>query len=397
MNLVIVIPYYAPAWSYGGPPKVVYEISKKLIQRGHSVTVFTTDAFEMDKRIDVRFKKMDGIDIYYLRNISNYLAWNQKIFLPVGLKKKLKDRIKQFDVGFISDLRTMQNAVAYRIFKKYRIPYVVSAYGSLPRVGGIKKYLKFIFDVLWGYDLLKSAYRVFAQTDHEKGEYQKLGVKEEKVEIVPLGIDYNSFQDSAYRKGLFRKKHKISEDDKVILFLGRIHYLKLTPVFIEAFKGLSDKYKNLRLVIVGRDDGYLDEVRKMLKKKGDRYIFVGPLYEKEKISAYIDADVFCLAPSHYEETSTAALESMACGTPVVITEQCEIPGLDDYGAGVTVKYNVNELYNALEKVIYHKVLGIDASEKAKMFIKQYHDWDAVIDKIEKSLFESVKNSRVQVG
>lgn len=392
MNIAVIISYYAPAWSYGGPPRIVYEISKKLIQRGHSVTVFTTDAFERDKRIDVRFKEMDGIEVYYLRNLSNSLAWNQKIFLPVGQKKRLKERVKQFDVGFISDLRTMQNAIAYRIFKEYKIPYIVSAYGSLPRVGSVKKYLKVFFDIIWGYDLLRSASKVFAQTEHESGEYLKLGVRKEKVEIVPLGIDFNSFQDSSSPKGLFRKRHKISEDDKVILFLGRIHELKFTPVFIEAFRKLSDKYKDLKLIIAGRDDGYLGEVKNRLKDKEGKYIFVGPLYDKEKISAYIDADVFCLAPSHYEETSTAALEALACGTPVVITEQCEITGLDEHGVGLTVKYNVNELQSALEKVLYHKILGVDMSEKTKMFIKQNYDWEVVIDKVEKLLDESSREA-----
>ena len=389
LSVAIVIAYYAPSWAYGGPPRIVYEFSRRLVQRGHSVTVFTTDAFEKDKRIDSNFSVIEGIKVHYLKNISNYLAWHQKIFWPIGQKKALEDRIGQFDLGFISDLRTMQNAVAYKVFRRYKLPYFVSVYGSLPRVGKVKKYLKFIYDTLWGYNIVRNAVKVFAQTDNEKKEYMKLGVRKENIEWVPLGIEYSEFDDIQIEKGIFRKKYAIPPEDKIILFLGRIHILKFTPVFIQAFKNLSDRHPGLKLVIVGRDDGYLDAAKRKLRDKEGRYLFVGPLYEKDKLSAYVDADVFCLAPSHYEETSTAALESLACGTPVVITEQCEIPGLEKSGAGVTVQYNVNELESALEKVLYQNSLGENVSAKAKIFIKQNYDWGEIINRIEDIFYGAI--------
>lgn len=382
LSVAIVIAYYAPSWAYGGPPRIVYEFSRKLVQRGHSVTVFTTDAFEKNKRIDTPYSVIEGIRVYYLRNYSNYLAWNQKIFWPRGQKKALEERIGQFDIGFISDLRTMQIASAYKVFRRYRLPYFVSVYGSLPRVGKIKKYLKFIYDRLWGYSILRNAVKVFAQTDNEKREYMKLGVKKEKIEWVPLGIEYSDFENVQIKKGAFREKYAIAPEDKIILFLGRVHILKFTPVFIQAFRNLSDRHPDLKLVIVGRDDGYLEAAKRKLKDKEDRYIFTGPLYDKDKVSAYMDSDVFCLAPSHYEETSTAALEALACGTPVVITEQCEIPGLGESGAGVTVSYDVRELESALEKVLYHHSLGGSVPEKAKNLIRQNYDWEKIIDRIE---------------
>ncbi len=382
LSVAIVIAYYAPSWAYGGPPRIVYEFSRKLVQRGHSVTVFTTDAFEKDKRIDRPFSMIEGIRVHYLKNYSNYLAWNQKIFWPRGQKKALEERIGQFDVGFISDLRTMQIASAYKVFRRYNLPYVVSVYGSLPRAGKVKKYLKFIYDWVWGYDILNNAVKVFAQTDNEKREYMRLGVKKEKIEWVPLGIEYSDFDNVQIKKGAFREKYAIAPGDKLILFLGRIHILKFTPVFIEAFKNLCDRHSDLKLVIVGRDDGYLDAAKGKLEDKEDRYIFAGPLYDKDKLSAYMDSDVFCMAPSHYEETSTAALESLACGTPVVITEQCEIPGLEESGAGVTVRYDVRELESALERVLYQRSLGEDVSEKAKKLIRQNYDWGMIINRIE---------------
>ena len=65
--------------------------------------------------------------------------------------------------------------------------------------------------------------------------------------------------------------------------------------------------------------------------------FVGPLYGRDRFAAYADADVFCLTPRHWEETSVAALEAAALGTAVVVTEQTDIPGIATSGGGFVVK------------------------------------------------------------
>ena len=92
------------------------------------------------------------------------------------------------------------------------------------------------------------------------------------------------------------------------------------------------------LAVVGRDDGQLDELRSRFASlfADGRVRFVGPLYGDERFAAYADADVFCLTPPHWEETSVAALEAAACGTPVVLTEQAEIPGIEAAGGGFVV-------------------------------------------------------------
>ena len=53
MKILQVISYFYPAWTYGGPVKTVYEISKQLVAKGHKVTVWTTDVYDRKRRLNV--------------------------------------------------------------------------------------------------------------------------------------------------------------------------------------------------------------------------------------------------------------------------------------------------------------------------------------------------------
>jgi len=52
MEILQVVPYFPPAYTFGGPVKVVYEISRELAKRGHDVTVYTTDVKDFNSRLE---------------------------------------------------------------------------------------------------------------------------------------------------------------------------------------------------------------------------------------------------------------------------------------------------------------------------------------------------------
>ena len=95
--------------------------------------------------------------------------------------------------------------------------------------------MKEIFDKLWGFDILHDASRAFALTEVEKEQYLKMGVSKDKIEIVPLGINLEEY-DNLPERGKFKSKHDISDDEKVILFLGRIHEIKGLDLLIKKFQ-----------------------------------------------------------------------------------------------------------------------------------------------------------------
>ena len=85
MKIVHIIPYFYPAWAYGGTCRAAWELARALVRKGQSVVVYTTDALDENSRSTPASVVVDGVEIHRVRNISNHLAW-RRAFLPFGLE-----------------------------------------------------------------------------------------------------------------------------------------------------------------------------------------------------------------------------------------------------------------------------------------------------------------------
>jgi len=392
MKILQVISSFPPAYAYGGPVRVAYEISKKLVEKGHEVTVYTTDVYDAHSRLKYKNPMwMDGIEVYHFRNINNGLAHKNLPIAPT-MALALNKNIRKFDIIHIHEYRTFQAILAHHYAKKYRVPYVLQPRGSLPRISKSKQ--KKLFDVLFGWAIIKDASKIIASSKLESDQYWDVfpDLEGEKIVHIPNGIDLETYQNLP-KKGEFRKKYSIAEDEKVILFLSRIHERKGADILIEAFSKLKNELEGVKLVIAGPDEGYLDRLKLKVNKlniEGD-VIFPGPLYEKEKLEAYVDADVFVLpSKDRYESFGNVAVEACACGTPTIVTNVC---GVSEWLNSVeSVEPEVNSLY---EKLL--EMLKISESERIKMGERAQHEvrnlsWENVVERIEK-IYQEILEGR----
>jgi glycosyltransferase involved in cell wall biosynthesis len=394
MKILIVIPYFAPAWAYGGPPKLMSEAASQLVARGHSVTVYTTDALDAAARVPVRKGMLNGVSVRYFANVSNRLAWQYKVFLPRGFAAAIRQTVAQFDVVHLCDLRTMQNWLAYRTALRAGVPYVLSAFGELPRATGIKRVLKWLYDLTGGYAQLRYASQAIAQTESEAQAYTQFGVSRGRIALVPLAIDMSEFE-SLPPRGTFRRAHGFPADAPLILFLGRIHAYKGLDLLLDAFAATARVVPEAQLAIVGRDDGYLTALQNHIVELNlaERVRFCGPAYGADRIAAYADADVFALTPSHAEETSLAALEACAAGTPVVVTRQAPIPWLDESEAGFTVSYEPAQVTDALRRLLTDAGLRARMGTNARRLAAARFDWPQVITQLENVYADAIGASQ----
>jgi glycosyltransferase involved in cell wall biosynthesis len=382
MKILQVTNFFKPSWESGGPARVVYGLSKKLMERGHEVTVYTTDGFKC--RLDIEKNKpvnVDGIRTYYFRNLSSYLAREMVLPIPYYLPMVARKEIIDFDVIHIHENRTLLAAVIHHYAKKYRVRYILQSHGSvLPTFQ--KQRLKKIYDIFFGCKILKEASKVIALTVAEAEQYKKMGVDEDKIEIVPNGIDLSVYENLP-KKGEFRGKYSISDDEKIILYLGRLHKIKGIDILVKAFADVSKELNNVKLVIVGPDDGFLPPLKKQIDDLniGDKILFTGPLYERDKLEAYVDADVYVL-PSVYEIFSVTVLEACACGTPVIVTDRCGIADFVDGRAGCVVGYDKDQLRDAIIKVLSNERLRRRFGETGKRLVNKEFGWDKIVGGLE---------------
>ena len=114
----------------------------------------------------------------------------------------------------------------------------------------------------------------------------------------------------------------------------------------------------------------------------------GPLYGRDKLEAYVDADVYVL-PSRYETFPMSVLEAVACGTPVILTEKCGIAEYFRDKVGPVVELDSNHLGEALLEMLLNQKRHSIFRENCKTVIEKLNISNTV-SRLEKVYEEIVK-------
>lgn len=302
-------------------------------------------------------------------------------YLPIVARREIKD----FDVIHIHEYRILLAVAVCHYAKKYNVPYILQPRGSVPTIS--KSRQKKLFDVLFGHAIINDASKIIASSKIESEQYWSVfpELNNEKIVHIPNGIDLETYQNLP-QKGEFKKKYSLNDNEKIILFLGRIHKRKGADMLIEVFSKLKNELEGVKLVIAGPDEGYLDKLKLIASKLNieSDVIFLGPLYEKDKLEAYVNADIFVLPSNSKEESfGNVVLEALACGTPVIITDNCGVSEWIGDKVGYMVKYDKKELKDAIFKILSDEELRRRFGEEGKRLVREEFGWGTIIGEIEK--------------
>ena len=393
MKILQVTNFFKPSWEAGGVARVAYEMSKHLVERGHEVTVYTTDGFK--SRLNVEKNKpvdVDGIKVYYFRNLLNYLVRKMLIATPYKLPSIVKKEIQNFDIIHMHEYRTFQNVIVHNYARKYDIPYVLQAHGSLPRIIE-KQRLKKLYDWVWGHKILKDASMLIAVSKEEAEYAQLMGVDGEKISVIYNGMDIESFRNLP-EYGRFKEKYGIK--GKMILYLGRIHKSKGIDIVINAYSQLIKEIdEDIAFVIAGSDDGYKAELEELIEKLNlhDKIKFTGFVDENDKISAYVDADLFVHTVRYMGGVGLTPLEAILCGTPVIVSAECgEV--IKEANCGYLVEYgDIDGLKERIKWVIKNPEEGKRKVERGKKYIEENLSWRDIVEKIERIYYKVKKEGQ----
>lgn len=376
----------------GGSTRVAYAISRELARRGHDVSVFSSDARDAYSRTKSGFQKLDGMKIYRFKNVAFRIFGRSKFFLTPEMVNALRREIAQFDVIHLHDYRTFQNIIVHHYAEKHRIPYILQAHGSLPRAAPMR-YGKWTYDVFFGQSLLQNASKLVSLNSAEAKQYESRGVPKDKIKIIPNGIDLTEYR-CLPAKGLFRRKFGIKGQQRIVLYLGRIHRTKGLDFLVEAFARIADKLGDVRLVFAGPDDGYLEKLRALIRvlKIENQVQFAGPLYGRSKLEAFVDADVYVL-PSRYETFPLTILEAYACCTPVVASRVDGLKDLvqEDVTGLLFDPGSVEQLAGCLFDLLSNNERACELGMEGRSFVEENFPLEKVVDRLEKVFAEASNN------
>jgi len=390
MHITFVIPYFYPALQYGGQPKSSYDLARALASRGHMITVLTTDSGG-DSRLALgpetpAVKTFEGIKVFYYRNLSNYLAFHHRIFLPLGMFRDMHRHLADCDIVHVHELRSLPTVAAYKAARKLPLPFLLSPHGGLQWLG--KRTAKLVFDRLWGRSILRYATKLIAVSSVEEKDARLFDVTEGQIRQLPNLIFPEDYSDLP-QPGGFRCLWKIREE-KIVLFLGRLHWIKGADLLIDALLHKSAGSENVHLVIAGPDDGQERELRRKLEgtELRKRTTFTGYLDHAAKLSAFVDSSVLVI-PSRSEVFAITALEALLCRQRVLLSSACGLFPLPGKQCGVWQfeSENVGDLSDKLVTLL-RETPG--QSSNGREFVIREFSPAAVAERAEKIYEEAIQ-------
>jgi len=373
VNILQVSYTYAHFVETGGPAVKVQAIAEGLAKRGHAVGVLTVSY----GRRELEQKAMGGVEIEYLRPWFRYRTFTiAPSVVPFCVK-----RLRGFDVVHVYGLYEMLGPIVGFFCRRRDIPYVLEPIG-MGRASGRSLGKKRMYNALFGRGLVGNAALIIATSEREQEELLEDGVPKDRLILRRNGVDVSQFNPPP-PQGRFRARAGIGQNEKVVIFLGRMAPIKNLDMLIEAFASFTNNDE--RLVLVGPDegDGYVDRLKSLAARLGldGRVHFAGPLYGQEKIEALADADTLVL-PSRSESFGMAALEAMACGKPVVVTEECGIAPYVKGRAGLVVRRETAAIAEGIRTVLEHPELASRFGKEGKTIAAQL-SWDEPVSQMER--------------
>ena len=373
---ILMLTWEYPPRVVGGIARVVYDLSHRLIKDGHEVTVVTYREGEAAYFEDDKGVKVYRIDNYMI-NPNNFIDWIMQ--MNFNMVTKVNQIIAEqggFDVIHAHDW-LVANA-AKSIKNSYNIPIVATIHATeAGRNSGIHdETQRYINDTEWM--LTYEATEVIVNSNYMKGEIQRLfGLPFEKINVVANGVNLNKFSGMD-RDYTFRRRYAM-DNEKIILFMGRLVYEKGIQHLIAAMPKVLAGYHDAKLVIAGKG-GMIDELRAEADSLGlgDKIYFAGYLGGKDVEKMYKAADI-SVFPSTYEPFGIVALEGMLAERPIVVSDAGGLGEIVEHKVTGMKSYcgNPNSIADSILELLFNPELCDNIVKNAKIKVKENYNWQKI--------------------
>lgn len=344
----------------------VYNLSKKLIERGHEITVITRGSLTRETDF------LDGIEILKVPFIPLYPF---HVTIHGFFVNKL---FKSMECGF--DIVHVHTPLPPII--KTSLPIVSTIHTSLREdarhieVVDLKSLSTKVLARLVSSPLVskqiensKEVITVSNSVAHELKAYYGL----DDAVVVGNGVNEKEFVPINEKK-----------EENFILYVGRLSYRKGLFDLLDAAIQILQHY-NVKFLLVGKGEleKKLDE-RTEKERLQDKIVLLGHVEREKLIQLYQNAMMFVL-PSHYEGLPTVLLEAMACGLPTVVTavSGCLDVIEDEHNGLLIPPKSPEKMAEAITQLIEDDKLRYTLGRNARVTIEGEYTWDSVTDRVEK--------------
>jgi glycosyltransferase involved in cell wall biosynthesis len=366
MKILQISPYFLP--HTGGVEQYVFNLSKFLVKNGHQVDVITSNC-----PIGPVNEKNNGMNITRLKCYGEILR-NPITLDSLFITKKIED----YDVINIHNIYAFSSIGLKK--NKFDTPIVLTHHGKLKFGTFFKDHFVHFYETSVGRKILKNVNYCIALNKSDAEFLSTLGMVQEKIHIIPNGIDISTFEKVHPNDTLSPRKSHGLDNKFVVLYVGEITERKGIKYLIGAMAEIRNQIssKDIALVIIGTGP-ILKNMQDLVKKLDleDYISFKGRVSFFELVEFYQTSDVYVL-PSLSEGMPTAILEALFFNLPVITTD---IPALkasfSDFVVFVSPE-SAEEIAEQILKLMVNHTIKSDS----RSYVELNYSWKILAKKYE---------------
>ena len=377
MKILHVVATLAP--SSGGPTSVLQGFATAQIRAGLDVALCTSDRDNPTTR--VLDTALLGRLLVSEVQLHAFECVVPGLLLSITMRRWLCKHLSGFDLVHVHGMYRFPPTYAAWLARELKVPLVIRPHGALDPFLHQQSSRSLPLKRLWErwFDLPNlngaSAIHYTSEDERERAAFLKLHAPSF---VVSNGLDWARFANLPAR-GAFRARLGIG-DAPLVLFLSRLNFKKGLDLLVPAFARVRARYPDAVLAIVGPDnEGYGARVRGWVAEHGLQACvrFVDHLQDEAVLQAYVDADVLAL-PSYTENFGMVVAEALACGTPVVISDQVNIHReVGGAGAGLVTRCDAGEVAGAIGALLADAPRRAAMGAAGRELVQRIWTWDVV--------------------
>lgn len=373
----------------GGSGIYTKNLAKSLTALGHEVQIIIPENTTQIENIEK--VKINPVFFKYKEEIPGQLPFNFPCFTThprssLTFNDLTSEQLKMYEDAFRQKMEEVINEfnpdiihsghiwILSSIATEFNIPTIVSSHGT--DILGYDAWEKFH---IYSNNVIKNAKNIITISESNNEQVlQKFPQAKSKVVNIVNGYDQDIFYRKEYSKKDVLNKIGISGTyNKIVLLSGRLVHVKGIDILLEAAKIYEED--DILTLIVG--EGILHkELENQAKELNLKNVyFLGAKRQEELNELYNIADITVLS-SRYEGLALVVLESLATGTPVVVTDiEAMLKFMkNDYGI-IVKKENPTELANGIIKALNEK--DKYNTNKVAQYIRENYSTKKIINRI----------------
>ena len=339
----------------GGTATAVTQLCRLQARSGNEVVLYTTNWPNEDLTDSSAHLAKNSEQNFTLRTFpvkaGSMLAWGPH---SPALLRSLAIQGAAFDAVMCHSLWNPVATFSMRLLRKKRVRYTLMLHGMLdPVVLRHNKWKKMPWAALWERSNVEGASLIVCNTDEEERKARLSGWRLGHTFVLPHVVDLNSWSNLPPRL-VFEDFFPQLKGAEVILFVGRINWVKNLDKLIEALAIVRQRRPSAVLVCVGPDsEGYRSQLERRVNALDlcGKVLFTGMLVDDQLRAAYSRADVAALV-SQKENFGLSAAEALASGLPVVVSTGVDLSsGWDSKGPVRRVRPTAPEIASAILELL----------------------------------------------